>query len=340
MDLPPCLTGMFPDDGLRPNAPSPSISSAATATAAAPGPWPAATSSPSERRRAAPGRGVSTRPGGGLQPPTMAAGELSLDFGHRRRGARHGEGRSVAGDWRPLLLPAWALCVLRRALAGQLSAAPAPARKIDGAGDASAWAMLGAAGQKAHRQAWPGVRIVFRGDRAVGLPPQDAWPRAPAASATSPAWPSIPRLAGSPRRGWRPRSRLRGKRRRSAWSDEFAYAAGTWKRTRRVIARIEHGPKGANPATSSANLEGGAQELYDEAVCARRRHGEPHRSSSCDLFADRTSCHVGGPASSRLLLSSLAYTLLETIRRIGLAGTDMARAQAGTWPGKLLKSVP
>ena len=29
------------------------------------------------------------------------------------------------------------------------------------------------------------------------------------------------------------------------------------------------------------------------------------------------------------MLSSLAYTLLETIRRIGLTGTEMARAQAG-----------
>ena len=46
---------------------------------------------------------------------------------------------------------------------------------------------------------------------------------------------------------------------------------------------------------------------------------------------------MGWPNQFRLLLSSLAYTLLETIRRIGLAGTDRARAQAGTIRLKLLK---
>jgi hypothetical protein len=37
------------------------------------------------------------------------------------------------------------------------------------------------------------------------------------------------------------------------------------------------------------------------------------------------------------LLASFAYVLLETLRRIGLAGTELARAQAGTIRLKLLK---
>lgn len=55
------------------------------------------------------------------------------------------------------------------------------------------------------------------------------------------------------------------------------------------------------------------------------------------LLADRTSCHQWWPNQFRLLLSSLAYTLLETIRRIGLRGSEYARAQAGTIRLKLLK---
>ena len=39
----------------------------------------------------------------------------------------------------------------------------------------------------------------------------------------------------------------------------------------------------------------------------------------------------------RLILSSLADVLIEAIRRLALAGTDMARAQAGTIRLKLLK---
>ena len=61
------------------------------------------------------------------------------------------------------------------------------------------------------------------------------------------------------------------------------------------------------------------------------------KEQQLDLFADRTSCHKWWPNQFRLLLSSLAYTLLETIRRIGLAGTDMARAQADHHPPQALE---
>jgi len=48
------------------------------------------------------------------------------------------------------------------------------------------------------------------------------------------------------------------------------------------------------------------------------------------LFSDRTSCHAWWANQFRLLLSSLAYVLLETLRRLGLSGTELARAQVGT----------
>ena len=55
------------------------------------------------------------------------------------------------------------------------------------------------------------------------------------------------------------------------------------------------------------------------------------------LFADRTSCHEWWPNQFRLLLSSLAYVLVETIRRLGLHGTKLARAQCDTIRLKLFK---
>ncbi len=55
------------------------------------------------------------------------------------------------------------------------------------------------------------------------------------------------------------------------------------------------------------------------------------------LFADRTSCQHWWANQLRLLLSSAAYVLLETIRRLGLHGTELARAQVGTLRLKLLK---
>ena len=56
-----------------------------------------------------------------------------------------------------------------------------------------------------------------------------------------------------------------------------------------------------------------------------------------DLFADLTSCHKWWPNQFRLILASLAYTLVDTIRRLALKGTDMSRARVGTIRLRLLK---
>jgi hypothetical protein len=118
---------------------------------------------------------------------------------------------------------------------------------------------------------------------------------------------------------------------------QFPYAAKTWSRQRRVIARIEHGPKGANPRYVVTNLTGDGRDLYEKLYCARGDMENRIKEQQLDLFADRTRCHEWWPNQFRLLLSSLAYTLLETIRRIGLRCSEYARAQAGTIRLKLLK---
>jgi hypothetical protein len=55
------------------------------------------------------------------------------------------------------------------------------------------------------------------------------------------------------------------------------------------------------------------------------------------LFADRTSCQGWWANQVRLLLSSCAYVLLERLRVLALAGTELARAQVSTIRLKLLK---
>ncbi len=56
------------------------------------------------------------------------------------------------------------------------------------------------------------------------------------------------------------------------------------------------------------------------------------------LFSDRTSCHAWWANQFRLLLSSAAYVLVETLRRIGLKGTELARAQVPTIRLRLLEN--
>ena len=71
--------------------------------------------------------------------------------------------------------------------------------------------------------------------------------------------------------------------------------------------------------------------------CARGEMENRIKEQQLALFADRTSCHKWWSNQFRLILSSLAYTLIATIRRLGLRGTTMARAQADTIRLKLLK---
>lgn len=124
------------------------------------------------------------------------------------------------------------------------------------------------------------------------------------------------------------------KQRLFGWLD---YAAGTWDRERRVIAKAEHSDQGSNPRFVVTSLAGEAQAIYDDTYCARGEMENRIKEQQLGLFADRTSCHGWWANQWRLLLSSAAYVLLETIRRIGLRGTELARAQAATIRLKLLK---
>lgn len=118
---------------------------------------------------------------------------------------------------------------------------------------------------------------------------------------------------------------------------EVRYAAGTWKYARRVIVKAEHSGKGSNPRFVVTNMSGDGAMLYDQLYCARGEAENRIKEQQLDLFADRTSCMNWVPNQLRVLLSALAYTLMEAIRRLALKGSQLARACCGTIRLKLLK---
>jgi len=118
---------------------------------------------------------------------------------------------------------------------------------------------------------------------------------------------------------------------------DVQYAAETWDKARRVIVRAEHSEMGENPRFVVTNLEGDAQALYDKLYCARGEMENRIKEQQMGLFADRTSCHKWWANQFRLLLSSLAYILVEGIRRLALKRTELARAQVWTIRLKLLR---
>ena len=82
----------------------------------------------------------------------------------------------------------------------------------------------------------------------------------------------------------------------------------------------------------------GAQELYEKVYCARGECPENRiKEQQLDLFADRTSTGKMWSNQLRLYFSSIAYVLLQTLRRTALAGTELEKAQCGTIRRKLLK---
>ncbi len=118
---------------------------------------------------------------------------------------------------------------------------------------------------------------------------------------------------------------------------DFDYAAGSWKNTkRRIIVKVEHSEKGSNPRFIVTTLDQTPDYVYKTLYCARGEM-ENRIKEQQFLFSDRTSCHEWWPNQFRLLLSGMAYTLLETMRRIALVGTELTNAQVDTIRLKLIK---
>ena len=122
---------------------------------------------------------------------------------------------------------------------------------------------------------------------------------------------------------------------------DFSYRTqSSWSRSRRVVAKAEQLVGRANPrfvVTSLGEKEWPARELYEELYCARGEMENRIKEQQLDLFADRTSCWSMRANQTRMYFSSMAYVLMSELRRIGLAGTELARAQCGTIRTRLLK---
>lgn len=122
---------------------------------------------------------------------------------------------------------------------------------------------------------------------------------------------------------------------------DFSYQTlDSWSRSRRVVGKAEHLAKGANPrfvVTSLSSEQFDAKTLYEVEYCGRGEMENRIKEQQRFLFADRTSAATMRANQLRLWFSSVAYVLLQALRREGLQGTPMAQAQCDTIRLKLLK---
>jgi hypothetical protein len=122
---------------------------------------------------------------------------------------------------------------------------------------------------------------------------------------------------------------------------EFSYqtTTGSWSRPRRVVAKAEQLDGKENPrfvVTSLGAEEWPAQGLYEEFYCARGEM-ENRIKEQLSLFAYRVSAETMRANQLRVYFAAMAYVLVHGLRRLGLQGTELERAQATTIRLRLLK---
>ena len=190
------------------------------------------------------------------------------------------------------------------------------------------------------RSAWPEVHIVVRGDSGFCREELMAWCEAEAVDYLL-GLAKNERLKAEIQEPMKEAEALyRQSGRAARVFHEFVYQTReSWGRVRRVVAKAEYLKKGENPrfiVTSLSREPWPAQPLYEQHYCARGDM-ENRIKEQLMLFSDRTSTAYLCSNQLRLYFSSVAYVLLQMLRRLGLEGTELAKAQCTTIRLKLLK---
>jgi hypothetical protein len=191
------------------------------------------------------------------------------------------------------------------------------------------------------RQAWPQVQIIVRGDSGFCREEIMAWCESHSVDYVLGLAKNarLIREIGPELAQARELAKASGQAAR-VYKDFQYQTLSSWSRSRRVVGKAEVLPQGDNPrfvVTSLSPEQWQAQPLYEDLYCARGEMENRIKEQQLYLFADRTSCATMRANQTRLWFSSVAYMLLEALRRLGLKGTDMAQATCQTIRLKLLK---
>ena len=193
------------------------------------------------------------------------------------------------------------------------------------------------------RRRWPHTRILVRGDAGFCRDDLMAWCEADgldyvfglARNARLQRW--LAKALRKSRRRCAATGRASRRFRERRWRTRTS-----WTRARRVVGKAEWLPglRGHNPRFVVTNLPAdqvGAQALYEAVYCGRGDMENRIKEAQLWLFADRTSTATMRANQLRLTFATFASVLMTLLRRVGLAGTALARAQADTIRTRLLK---
>ena len=188
---------------------------------------------------------------------------------------------------------------------------------------------------------WPEVRIVLRGDSGFCRDLIMSWCEASSVEFVFGLAKNkrLNRIVGGELHRAQQECERTGKAAR-VFADFRYRTKKSWSAERRVVGKAEHLEKGANPRFVVSSMRVGemdARALYEDFYCARGEMENRIKEQQLALFADRTSTAVMRSNQLRLYFSSVAYCLMQALRRLGLKGTEMEQAQCGTIRLRLLK---
>jgi len=191
------------------------------------------------------------------------------------------------------------------------------------------------------RAAWPHVRIVLRADSGFAREALMAWCEAEGVDFIFGLAKNarLNRAIGAELMAAREESQATGRPARR-FKDLIWSTRKSWSRRRRVIGKAEWTQDKSNPrfiVTSLTAEDGDGRKLYEQVYCARGEMENRIKECQLDLFADRTSTATMTANQLRLWFASMAYVLVDSLRRRALATTDLADATCGTIRRKLFK---
>jgi hypothetical protein len=115
------------------------------------------------------------------------------------------------------------------------------------------------------------------------------------------------------------------------------YGAKSWKKERRVVARIEATPKGLDIRYVVTSLKADAKHLYENVYCARGSAENFIKWHKSQLASDRTSCRDPNANQFRLILHTAAYWLMLAMRNAAPKRTPLAAADFSTIRLRVIK---
>jgi len=188
------------------------------------------------------------------------------------------------------------------------------------------------------RQAWPDVKILFRGDCAFARPTLFHYCETR----------QVDYVIGFPKNN-RIKKQLHHQledikaqyEKTNEPQQVFGacdYQALRWSKKRRLIFKLDQTSKGLNLRCVITNRKDTLPErVYKKQYCPRGAMENNIKQLKLDLGADRNSCHAFLANQFRFLLSSVAYVLLNELREHSLKNTPLAHHYCGTLRLKLIK---